>query len=432
MERLHNGAGPEISPEPDLPERRRHNAFIARVWILTRAAWARKLAPWLAAFGGHPPVRRKRRYSADSFKGKCMSASGSKWQSVVNGLIVVVAILSLVTVFSQWNKMGKKFKVSDKESVNYSGEATEEQAKALGEALKSFGFFDGQSEKDVLLKRGPEGTVVSFVMQEGKWDDTSVVKAYETTIANELAPAVGGVPFTIELLNDQLAIKKSLSITAVEQIYAFSPREKVRYASPVTEEDARKFGASLKDYEYFTGASEKDVLLHKGPEGMVAGFIVQPGKWDDAAILDEFRNKFATHLAPALGGVPFTIDLLDGQLNSHKQLKITRLELVLQHSERERVLYYAPVTKEQAVALGKALQSAGYFDATEPADVQLEKQGDKLLVSFMVTEGKWDDEGVVKAFSAIGKKVASEMAGESIVVQLVNRSQEPKKTVPLE
>ena len=65
--------------------------------------------------------------------------------------------------FGQKLMMGKRYKVSDKESVNYSEKATEEDAKKLGDILKDTGYFDGSKEVDVLL---PSGEKKTFVLTE--------------------------------------------------------------------------------------------------------------------------------------------------------------------------------------------------------------------------------------------------------------------------
>src|SRR5258706_5202796 len=71
-----------------------------------------------------------------------------KWVAVI-GIIVVAMIY-----FGQKLMMGTRYKVTDKESVNYSEKATEADAKKLGDFLKAINYFNGSSEKDVLLMMG--------------------------------------------------------------------------------------------------------------------------------------------------------------------------------------------------------------------------------------------------------------------------------------
>ena len=51
----------------------------------------------------------------------------------------------------------------------------------------------------MLLSKDDAGTVLSFVVAEGSWDDTQRVDAFET-MARKMAPVVGGLPLTLRLV----------------------------------------------------------------------------------------------------------------------------------------------------------------------------------------------------------------------------------------
>lgn len=83
-------------------------------------------------------------------------------------IFIVMIVVAVMIFFGQKIMMGKRYKVSDTKSVNYSEKATQEDAKKVGEALKGDGYFSGKNHADVLLKKGnKEGTVLSFV---GTWN----------------------------------------------------------------------------------------------------------------------------------------------------------------------------------------------------------------------------------------------------------------------
>jgi hypothetical protein len=90
--------------------------------------------------------------------------------------------------------------------VYYLGTATEAQAKALGDALKSSGFFEDKGF-DVFLSKQSDGTTLSFVVGDGAWDDASIVTSFEK-IARDAAPSVGGLPVRLRLDNTVLEAKK--------------------------------------------------------------------------------------------------------------------------------------------------------------------------------------------------------------------------------
>ena len=138
-----------------------------------------------------------------------------KWNRVAgkaNKIIAVIAILVVVMIyFGQKIMMGTKYKVSDKESVNYSGTVTEDEAKKLGDVLKAAGWFNGSKEVDVLFKKDEkEGTVVSFVLNS-KWSDEEVVGVFRQ-FGERIIAAGLGKPVTIRLLDDHLNTKNEFKM----------------------------------------------------------------------------------------------------------------------------------------------------------------------------------------------------------------------------
>jgi hypothetical protein len=128
-----------------------------------------------------------------------------KWVAVI-GIIVVAMIY-----FGQKLMMGTRYKVTDKESVNYSEKATEADAKKLGDYLKTIGYFNGSSEKDVLLMMGgKEGTVVSFVINGLGPDDTIVTGFRE--VGEGIAKDVLSKPLKIRLMDTRLNTLKDIKV----------------------------------------------------------------------------------------------------------------------------------------------------------------------------------------------------------------------------
>jgi hypothetical protein len=90
--------------------------------------------------------------------------------------------------------------------IYYFGSSTDAQAQALGEALKSAGFFVGKGF-DVFLNKQSDGTTLSFIVGDGAWDDAALVSNFET-ITRQAAPAIGGLPVRLRLENTVLEVKK--------------------------------------------------------------------------------------------------------------------------------------------------------------------------------------------------------------------------------
>ena len=132
-------------------------------------------------------------------------------EKVKNIIIIIAVLVGVMIYFGQKLMMGKRYKVSDKESVNYSEKATEEEAKKLGDILKDTGYFDGSKEVDVLLKKGgKEGTVVSFVIS-GLGKDDTIENAFRM-IGEGIAQKGFGKPLTIRLSDSHLNTLKDVKL----------------------------------------------------------------------------------------------------------------------------------------------------------------------------------------------------------------------------
>jgi hypothetical protein len=134
-----------------------------------------------------------------------------KWLRILSGIVAIVCIaVTLLIWFGQKSMMGTKYAVSDKESVNYSGSATAQDAQALGEALKKIGFFDNTKATDVLLHTDQTGTAVSFVVDRG-WDNEEILTSFKQ-IGEMLLQGLKVTHLKIMLIDDHLNTKKEIQI----------------------------------------------------------------------------------------------------------------------------------------------------------------------------------------------------------------------------
>jgi hypothetical protein len=107
--------------------------------------------------------------------------------------------------------VGNKHATTTKETVDYSGNSTKEDAKALGEELKKIGYFDNSKEKDVLLYRDQSGTVISFVVSATAWTDDEMLNAFKT-VGDTLATDLNLHQLKLRLIDDHLNTKKEITI----------------------------------------------------------------------------------------------------------------------------------------------------------------------------------------------------------------------------
>jgi hypothetical protein len=90
--------------------------------------------------------------------------------------------------------------------VYYEGTATEEEAEALGEGLKSVGFFRGNGASVLLIRHNGEGTTLAFVVRDEAWKNPQKVSEFET-IVRDAAPELGGLPIVMHLVDAHSDVK---------------------------------------------------------------------------------------------------------------------------------------------------------------------------------------------------------------------------------
>ena len=140
-----------------------------------------------------------------------LNARPAKSQRIL-GLVLGIAIILAIGAAVLWYRSpGKRVKISDVESVYYSGDATEKDARALGDALKNAGWFKGEHEVAALLYEGPKGTIVSLVTKPSAWEDPHS-EAFFQSLGKQVAPAVGGPPITLRLIDRDRTVKKEIQI----------------------------------------------------------------------------------------------------------------------------------------------------------------------------------------------------------------------------
>lgn len=96
-----------------------------------------------------------------------------------------------------------------RDELYYFGPATEGDAEALGQALKSAGFLVDAGASVVLSKDG--GTAISFVVGDGVWERPEAVAGFEQ-LTRRVAASVGGLPVKLLLLNPKMETEKEVAL----------------------------------------------------------------------------------------------------------------------------------------------------------------------------------------------------------------------------
>jgi hypothetical protein len=211
---------------------------------------------------------------------------------------------------------GPRVLIGTKDEVRYKGTATEQEAKALGEALKAEGVFTDRGVT-VVLSKGSDATVISFVVKEGLWDDFTYVSGLEQ-VTRAVAPSVGGLPVKLRLVTAELDTKKELVVHAPMM---FGSKDTVAYSDAATMEEAKALGQALQSAGYFQDRGA-NVLLSKGKDGTTISFVVKDGIWDDESNVAGFQTM-VRGIAPAVGGLPIKVRLVNTTLEKKKEFPVT-------------------------------------------------------------------------------------------------------------
>lgn len=248
----------------------------------------------------------------------------SKWRAfgvaVVTSLVLGGALVGYLVYSGQWQSFGARYGVGQntvtigtKDQVIYSGTATQAEATALGNALKTAGYFQDRGV-NVLLSKGTGGTTIGFVVQDGYWNNAGIMAQFEEVVRG-VASTVGGLPIQVQLLNTTKVVEKSGTVGEVD----FDNGDAVIYEGTATQADAQALGNQFKTIGFFEGKGA-NVFLTKD-NGTTIAFVVSDGTWNNAAMVSDFET-IVRSVASTVGGLPIEMHLVNTTLVVEKDEKI--------------------------------------------------------------------------------------------------------------
>jgi hypothetical protein len=236
---------------------------------------------------------------------------GSKW--IASGVGVVFFCLALAcflpTILGQ---LTDKVTIGKNDEVYYKGSASAHDAKALGEALKTSGYFTDRGTS-VFLTKDINGATISLVQHEGVWDRPGMLASAEE-VAREVAPAVGGFPVHVKLINSAEVVKKEGIVGRA----IIGSKDEIFYFGNATPTEAQAFGKALKNADYLSDKGT-DVMLSKDGDGTVISYVVGDGYWDKADAVAGFE-KMTRDAASTVGGLPIKMHLVNTALEVKKEI----------------------------------------------------------------------------------------------------------------
>jgi hypothetical protein len=235
------------------------------------------------------------------------------WLAYGVGLLIVAAIILGGTVMRKPKATVGQVSIGAHDKVYYTHGATESNAKALGRALQRTGFFNGRGSS-VLLTTSMGDQVISFVVSDGAWDRPATVSSFEE-IARRVATSIGGFPIHIRLVDTSWSIHKTVQVGKV----VIGSKDVVYYLGTATEGDAVRLGQALQNARYL-GDLGVTVAVSKD-DGTVISFVVGEGVWNRADAVAGFAD-LVRKVAPAVGGLPVHLELLDVEMEPKKALEV--------------------------------------------------------------------------------------------------------------
>ncbi|MGC2108222.1 MAG: hypothetical protein WA655_01815 [Candidatus Korobacteraceae bacterium] len=275
--------------------------------------WLPSWAPGVVAIGLFVGTMNSAKVLQSAAVGRHVSsggALGSRWIAFGLGVALMAITFGGVFLFVSARELGAKFVVGSNDAVYYSGSATRDDARQLADALKAVGYLSDRGA-NVLLSKGKDGTVVSFVVQNGIWDQPQMVAGFQE-IGREIALRTGGFPIKLRLVNTDRTPMKEIT----EGRIAIGTKDEIYYYSPATESDARKLAESLKSAGYFQDRGVS-VFLSKEDGSPVVSFVVAEGVWDDPQSVASYEDHVRRAVVPVLGR-PITLRLVNSGLETKK------------------------------------------------------------------------------------------------------------------
>ena len=234
----------------------------------------------------------------------------------IYGLGLVLLATVVIGAVQLWERPRSKLtrvRIGTHDEVYYLHAATPEEARALGEALRATGFLNDRGTT-VLLSKGTDGTMVSFVLNDGGWDHPGTVYAFEE-IGRRVAGSIGGFPIKVRLIDSHRVLHKEVTV-GKETI---GTRDAVYYFGTATGAQAKAVGEALRGAGFLRDLGST-VVLSKGDTTELS-FVVNDGVWERPDAVAGFE-RLARQVAPAAGGLPIQIRLLNGEMAPQKTVSV--------------------------------------------------------------------------------------------------------------
>jgi len=238
------------------------------------------------------------------------------------GLAVLVVLAGVILAGVFGHASMTKVVIGTKDEIQISGAITKDEAKALGQVLQTSGYFKDRGVSILLDRTKDAGTgankpvtTVSFVVKEGFWQQPEMMAGFEE-LGREVAPAVGGYPLTVRLVNKEQEVKAEEIVGRA----AFGQKDEIFYMGSATAGEADALGTALQSSGFF-GKQGASVMLMKNLGVTTISFVVGEGIWDQADKVAAFETIVRAH-AGTVGGLPINLRLMNANVEVKKETTV--------------------------------------------------------------------------------------------------------------
>ena len=236
---------------------------------------------------------------------------GSRETAFFVGIATLAVLFGVICAGLYETQNHKVVTIGTKDQVIYSGLATKANATALGNALKSNEYFLDRGSS-VLLNKGFGSTTISFVVQDGVWNQAGMLSGFEE-LAREVAPTVGGLPVQVRLADSKMDVQETSTVGEV----GFDGSDGVYYEGSATKAEAQALGRRFESMGFFRGKGA-NVLLIKHDDGTTLAFVIVGEAWKDPHHVSSFESV-VRDVASTVGGLPIDMQLMNTQLQAEKE-----------------------------------------------------------------------------------------------------------------
>jgi hypothetical protein len=231
----------------------------------------------------------------------------SRWTAFWIGAVTLVALIVVTSTVFYVFQHRKIVIIGSRDQVIYSGVATKANAMALGNALKSNGGFQDRGAA-VLLNKGIDSTSITFGLQDSDWNQAGMLSSIEE-LTREVAPAVGGFPIQIQLVDSKGDVEETSTVGEVR----FDGSDGIYYEGLATKAEAQALGRKFESMGFFRGKGVNVFLTRHDDEDTTLTFVTVGEAWNDPSKVSDFEN-IVRDVAPCIGGLPIDMHLVNTQL----------------------------------------------------------------------------------------------------------------------